>query len=159
MKTIELTKNKVAMVDDADYEWLNQWEWYAQKGLLTFYAARRMTVSENTGHKQQYMHRLILNISDKATVTDHIDHNGLNNQRINLRACSQQQNMMNHKIQKHSSVFKGVSKEKNTGRWRGYIKVSGKRLHLGYFSSEEEAAFVYDEAAKKYFGEFARLNI
>lgn len=104
------------------------------------------------------MHQLIL-FSPKPLEIDHVDGNGLNNQRMNLRICTHLQNTMNRKKSKgKSSVFKGVVWNKEKNNWRARIRVNKKLIHLGYFFIEAEAAKIYNIAAVKYFKEFARLN-
>lgn len=149
-KTIQLTKGKVAIVDDADYEWLSQWKWCTVWDGKRWYAARR--VWKQT--KAIYMHRAILN-APNGTNVDHKDGDGLNNTRENIRVCSHSQNLMNRgKTANNKSGFKGVSPYKRYGKYRASIKSQT----IGYFNTAEEAAHAYDEAAKKYFGEFANLN-
>lgn len=154
MKEIKLTQGKVTLVDDEDFEWLNQWRWHASRGWLTFYVKRKEK------DKSIYMHRLILN-APKDKAVDHADRNGLNNQRENLRICSDTQNQANRRTQSNSkSGYKGVFLRKEGGkrRWRAIIYMSGRRFYIGYFKSAEEAAVAYNQAATKIFGEFAHLN-
>lgn len=156
MKRIPLTRGKFAIVDDEDYEWLNQWKWYAQKHHRTWYAKR--AILKNGKLKTIYMHRQIVN-AQKGQETDHKDGNGLHNQRSNLRFCTGSQNQMNKKMQKNcSSEFKGVYLGNRLKRWRARIFLNKKQFHLGYFDKEKDAAKAYNKVAKKYFGEFARLN-
>ena len=152
MKEIKLTQGQVALVDDEDYDFLNQWKWYAHKGRKDglFYAGKR----NNGDIKQIWMHRLIMNTSRGLTV-DHIDHNGLNNQKCNLRNCSMSQNKMNV-TPIGLSKFLGVHPRND--KYVAQIKVNGKKIYIGTFKTEEDAAHAYDNAAKKYFGEFANLN-
>lgn len=157
MKEIKLTQGKFAMVDDVDYEWLSQWKWYAAKFSNTFYAWRGVNVNRKV--KIIQMHRLILGLTDTQTHTDHIDGNGLNNQRLNIRACSRSENMRNKKPNRRSaSIFKGVHWHKPNRKWVAQIGVNSKARYIGSFDSEIEAAMAYNEAALKHFGEFARLN-
>lgn len=149
MKEIQLTQNRIALVSNEDYEYLNQFPWcvagpgYPQTGQLG----------------KKYMHQVIMNPSKGFTV-DHIDGNKFNNQRNNLRVCTSFQNSKNHLIHKaNTSGYKGVSWMKNKKRWRAYIKLNYKQIWLGLFDTREEAAKAYNQAALKYFGEFARLNI
>jgi len=155
MKEIPLTRGLVAQVDDDDYEYLNQWKWYALKSRSTYYAKRHYMI----GVQKQAtisMHRLIMNTPNDMQV-DHIDHNGLNNQKSNLRNCTPSQNHMNKKPQGESKYL-GVSFHKVVGKFVSLINVNKKRLCLGYYESEEDAARAYDKAAIEYFGEFANLN-
>lgn len=151
MKEIPLTQNKATLVDDEDYEWLNQWDWYAQLNHGNWYVGRSL----NPG--TLFMHRVLLGIP-RGYECDHIDGDGLNNQRFNLRICTTRQNSYNQISLRGASRFKGVSLHKRMGKWRAYITFNGKRIHLGLFNSEIVAALSYDKAALNYFGEYARLN-
>ena len=151
MKKILLTKGKVALVDDADFELLNQFKWYAHRSHNAFYAARR------TKEAFVYMHRFILQTPDKYD-TDHKNHNTLDNQRHNLRICQTSENMCNKKVQKHSSDFKGVIWDIGRGKWRANIRLRGKQYFLGRFNSPLQAALIYDKKAKELHGEYAYTN-
>lgn len=157
MKKIRLTQNKIALVDDEDFEWLNQYKWYAQKGCHTFYAIR--TIYKNNKPRTVRMHREILGLffGDGLKI-DHKNHNGLNNQKKNLRFATRSQNAMNQKIRITTSNYKGVSWHKGNKKWIAYIKINGKRLYLGLFNNEVEAAKIYDKEAKQLFGEYANIN-
>lgn len=155
MKIIPLSQGKVALVDDADYPTLSKFKWYAHKGTSTFYAWRNVTDSSGAQTKL-VMHCEI--IPDEPRI-DHRDGNGLNNQRENLRPASTRQNGQNRrKLAPASSKFKGVHRRLISGVWQARIKTSDRRLHLGYFKTEVDAARAYNDAAKKHFGEFANLN-
>ena len=105
------------------------------------------------------MHRELLPVPP-GFETDHIDGNGLNNQKDNLRISTRSQNAANSKIRVGgSSEFKGVAWNKRCRKWRATIGVERQVKHLGLFKIEEKAALAYNTAALKYFGEFARLNI
>jgi hypothetical protein len=156
MKIINLTQKQYTIVDDDDYENLIKFKWYARKDCNTYYALRFKY--NNKKHTEILMHRLILNAPNNFKV-DHIDGNGLNNQKYNLRLCTSQQNNFNMGISKHNkSGFKGVSFCKSRNKWYAYIMINGRTKNLGRFLSINEAALKYNNAAKKYFGEFARLN-
>jgi hypothetical protein len=159
MKEIKLTQGKVAVVDDCDYEELSKHKWLAQKNGNTFYAERGVRVDgKKTNIK---MHRQILGLTKgDGKVIDHVNHNGLDNQRHNLRVCTNTENNCNQQTRSNpkSSKFKGVSRNKGKGKWRAYIKVNQKNIHLGRFTSELEAAKAYNLAAVWHFGPFAHLN-
>lgn len=155
MREIILTKGQVALVDDADFDWLSQWKWYAQANNHGgFYAARR-----GPDRRLVYMHRIINDTPDDA-VTDHRDGNGLNNRRANLRTATQLQNMMNRYAKRDgSSSLKGVWFDRHMSSprpWRAAIRLNGKLKYLGRYSNEADAASAYEVAAKQHFGEFAR---
>jgi len=158
MKQIPLTQNKFALVDDENFEWLNQYKWHAHHNQGHWYALHSV---RNNGKKTEIkMHRLImgLNSEDKQKI-DHIDGNGLNNQQNNIRFCTQMQNCQNQNLRKNtSSKYKGVSWFNRDKKWRAYIQVNKEYIHLGYFDDELNAAAAYDYAALKHFGEFALTN-
>jgi len=141
MQIIKLTKGQVAIVDDEDFEELNQYKWYAVKGGNTFYATRNTPRANQT---QMQMHREIMD-TPKGLQTDHIDGDGLNNCRSNLRIVTSRQNHQNLHTDK-GSTFPGVSWHKVVKRWRAQIKVNGKKKHLGYFDIEAEAYEAYLKA-------------
>ena len=152
-KNIELTKGKVAIVDDDDYEFLSQWKW----GYYGQYAARRDYISKKE-RKLIMMHRLINHTPD-GLFTDHINGDPLDNRKENLRNCTISENGGNRKKTKNptSSKYKGVRWRKN--RWECSIKYRNKRIYLGRFENEINAAKQYDKIAKQLFGEFANLNL
>ncbi len=153
MKLIPLTQGKFAMVDDKDFEWLNQWKWYAHRQNTFFYVRRGIN-----SRIKILMHRIILNIQDGLFV-DHIDRNTLNNQRSNLRACTNSENQMNTiKPKNNTSGYKGVIFYKHGRLWAAQIKVNKKQIYIGCFKNKLEAAKAYNIAALKYHGEFAYLN-
>lgn len=149
MKLISLTKGRYAIVDDEDYEWLNQWKWQCDsKG----YARGRIN-----GIPQK-MHRLI-NQTPTAMQTDHINGNKLDNRKENLRSCNQMESMRNRaKWANTTSRYKGVSLYREAKKWTAYIRVNKKKIHIGLFENEHYAALAYDLWATDIFGEFARLN-
>lgn len=152
MKEIPLTKGKVALVDDADYDALAKFKWYAHESHNdTWYAMR------TDGTKALRMHRFILGASAGQDV-DHADFNGLNNTRANLRLCTRAQNSA-HARRPDQKNFRGVSPSRfQPNPWRASIRVNTKSLSLGHFKTAEEAARAYDEEARKVWGEFAVLN-
>ncbi len=153
MKKIKLTRGKFAKVDDANFEWLNQWRWQYNKG----YAVRNSSVRDGKRYTI-FMHRLVICTPD-GMETDHIDRDGLNNQRKNLRICVTMQNRRNSGLQiNNASGYKGVSWDRGAKKWRAYIMINRRRMHLGLFKSAKIAAHAYDDAAIKYFNEFASPN-
>lgn len=156
MKSIQLTKGLLALVDDDVYEELSRFNWYAAASGETFYAVRHI----GTGNRNvARMHRQILGIDSPSIEVDHRDGNGLNNQRHNLRIANKTQNQHNRGRQRNNSTgFKGVTFSKRDKCWMAYIKLSGRQRHLGNFDDPRMAALAYDEAARKHFGEFARTN-
>jgi hypothetical protein len=150
MIKISLTQGKFALIDDEDAIRVLIYNWFADEGDSTFYA-----ISVING-KRVKMHRFILNLISPKIKIDHINHDGLDNQKHNLRICSQQQNNWNQKSKKLK--MKGVIFHKRLKRFQAAIRVNGEAIHLGTFDSEETAAKTYDSAAKQYFCEFACLN-
>ena len=139
-------------MDDEDFENLNKLTWHVLTTKYSLYG-----VHHERG-KSTLLHRLILNPRDDE-FCDHINRNGLDNRRENLRICTNSQNSYNTKIQKNNtSGFRGVCWNKRKKRWYAYIKHHGKQIYLGLFLDKELAAKEYNKAALKYAGAFAHLN-
>lgn len=152
MREIALPRGMVALVDDEDFALVSRRTWSPSRNDGnggTFYAV-------SGASPRVLMHVLILG-SEPGTQIDHINGNGLDNRRSNLRRCSRAQNAANRAKQRgtFTSRFKGVSRL--ASGWRAYI-TAGRFIYLGTFATEEDAARAYDAAAVEHFGEFARLN-
>src|SRR6266851_357302 len=142
-RLIPLTQGQTAIVDEEDFDWLSQWNWLAQWSEKTksFYA-------QHHRNPVMSMHRLILGCSESEE-GDHKDHNTLNNRRNNLRKCTGSQNCSNRRIRADNvSGFKGVYWKVEREKWVAQIKTGGVCRWLGYFDTAQEAAEVYDTAAK-----------
>jgi hypothetical protein len=167
MKVIEITSPKFGvhkvLVDDEDYPKLSKYNWHLDVTPYTVYAIR--TVYLDGKKKAIKMHRDILNVTDPKVHVDHKDRDGLNNMKINIRKSTHGENSKNRRSAANStSKYLGVNKHTYIRRgkvyvyWDASLSSDGKvRLNKG-FKSEIEAAKAYDEAAKKYHGEFANLN-
>lgn len=158
MKKIPLTQGQFALVDDADFKWLSQWKWFAHKCRNNWYA-RGYLYSRNGKKTSIHLHRLLMRPPLKMVV-DHINGNGLDNRKLNLRICSQAQNIWNTgKRKTNTSGFKGVSYDKQRLKWRSRISRNKKEVWLGYFNSKKEAALVYNRFVKNNRDKFAFLNL
>jgi hypothetical protein len=157
MKLINLTRGFFAIVDDENFEYLNQWKWQCSaKGYVT--RTKRVGERKNNKKKTFRMHRVILNLPDGFYV-DHINHNKLDNRKCNLRIATDTQNLGNMKTPRHNSTgFKGVSFDKSRNKYEVYITKKDKKIHLGRYNTKKEAAQAYNKAAQEYFGEYAKLN-
>lgn len=153
MKELPTSKGLFALVDDQDYDVLIKYKWYASLSNNKIY------IRTNVGRTKLYLHRVLLGLIDPEICADHIDGNPLNNQRSNLRPCNQKQNKQNRPACKNSkSKYLGVCPAVKEGKWRAYIRPDEEQK-TKTFASEIEAALWYNEMAKFYFGEFARLNV
>lgn len=151
MKHLKLTNGEVTQVDDNTYGLLSQYSW-TQDGSAKGYVLCTSEINERR------IHRLIIGAKPGEYV-DHIDGNPLNNQYSNLRICSRRQNHYNRKVNKNSdSKFKGVTYNKGIEMYTAQIRFNGKLKYLGCYMDKVKAAEAYNEAATKYFGEYARLN-
>ena len=150
---IPLSQGRVAIVDRINYDYLMQWKWCVTKGggtFRTYYACR------TESSRKISMHRQLL-ATPKGLQSDHINHNGLDNRRVNLRTCTVSANQQNQLPRLHgTSQHKGVSLHRKS--WVARIACYGKHGYLGAFRTEIEAAKAYNNAAKVLFGKFAYLN-
>lgn len=164
MKIIKLTRNKEALVDDQDFDYLNKFNWHSscriRGGRKIFYAARKFR-KQNGLWSNLYMHKELMKDVPNKVQIDHKDGNTLNNQKENLRLASHGQNLHNRGKQKNNtSGYKGVFYVKITKspRWLAQIIFNGEQIYLGRFKSPVEAAKAYNIGAIKYHGKFASLN-
>jgi len=157
-RKIPLTRGKFAIVDSDDYIRLAKYKWRIckTKGKNVLYAERSVRLP-NGKYSRILMHREVLHIRE-GFVIDHINRNGLDNRRANLRPATVAQNAQNSSKRKNRSGYKGVWYAKDKRKWRAAIWHNNKREHLGYFDSPRRAALSYDAAAKKYHKEFASFN-
>ena len=154
-----MAQPKYAKVDPGDYERFRKHEWFTKKGRNSFYAFRRVATGEAGKKKLIYMHREIIEVGDGKMV-DHINHDGMDNRSGNLRAATHSENMCHRKKRSGAtqSKYKGIYWRKDIRKWLVEIKFNKKRIYLGCFRDEIEAARAYDRAARKYHAEFACLN-
>ena len=145
---IPLTKGKFAIVDEADAELvLSAGTWFARRAPRTWYATY--------GNPGISMHALIVGIKG----LDHVNRNGLDNRRINLRPATQSQNNANRSLfRNNKSGYRGVTWNQRARKWKAQIRVNGQYIYLGLFGDAIEAARAYNRAALEHFGEFAQLN-
>lgn len=164
MKTIQLGGQKAAgrvvLVDDEDYELMTQYRWHvretAASGNRKASGPYALTNIHREGRRTSaLMHTLLTG----WPLVDHINHNGLDNRRENLRPATRSQNLQNMTGRSNRRWrFKGIEKPSRGRQWKAYIKVDGRLRHLGYFATDEEAARAYDAAAREAFGPYACLN-
>jgi len=147
MKRMKI-KNKYIFLDDKDFDLISKYKWQLAKGRKTYYAIRTTSNPKTTIR----MHREILGLKETGEHVDHINGNGLDNTKKNLRICSRDENGRNRRPNK-GYKYKGVIKS-NGNKYVAKIK----REYLGTYNTPEEAANIYNKYAKKYFGEFANLN-
>lgn len=156
-KEIKLTQGKVAIVDDEMYDYLNQWKWYANKLKGKYYAVRNLRINKKYAGCL-LMHRVIMN-PIKGFVVDHVNGITLDNRKVNLRNCTHGDNMKNQKLSiRNKTGFRGVTWHKNNKVFESRIRSNNISYHLGTFNNAIDAAKIYNEAAIKYHGEFAKLN-
>jgi hypothetical protein len=152
----------VVIYDEQDHEALIKYKWHIKRSYNLLYAQASLRVSDLPLGKKKgsiKMHRYILGVKDPNIECDHIDGNGLNNSRSNLRLCNHQCNSFNMRSHKDSlSIYKGAHYDTSIKKWRSRICVSGKSKYLGVFKDDVSAAIAYNAAAIEAFGEFAKLN-
>lgn len=161
MKQIDISTpkhpNTFAIVDNEDFDYLNQWKWYSIPKNNSLYVVRGSGPAKK--RIRIYMHREILGFPDKLFV-DHLNHNPLDNRRCNLRVCTNSQNMANQKIRSgnKTSKYKGVCWDKTLKKWKASPGYQGEQKTIGFYKTESEAGIAYNNFMKEKFGEFACLN-
>lgn len=154
LRKIRLTRGKHAIVDRKDFDWLSKWNWQAAKDWKVYYARRRGPKDTTV-----IMHREITKCP-KGMVVDHINGNGLDNRRKNLRICSTKENARNRRnITKNQTGYKGVVYFGTPPKYIAKIGVMGKYHCSRTYKTAEEAAAAYNRFARKFFGKYANLNV
>ena len=152
---IPLTRDRVAVISEEDYERISQYKWYFS---TNGYAVRDSRNFARTSGKVVYMHREIANPKDDEVV-DHRNRDKLDNRRGNLRVCTQAENTYNSvKQRRNKSGYLGVHWHKGAGKWSAEVHKQGEKYYLGLFSDKEDAARMYNFWAADLFGEYAFLN-
>jgi hypothetical protein len=153
-KTIPLSQEKVALIDDEDYDRVNQYLWCASLApdKKTYYAKHELPDGDRL-----YLHRFIASAT-KDILVDHKNHNGLDCRKENLRQCTRAQNNANKSKTHGGSKYKGVCWDKSRNKWKAELTYDYTHVFIGRFSDEIEAALAYDTEARRYFDEFAHTN-
>ncbi len=151
---IPITQGKFVLIDDQDYEIVSKYKWYFDLGK---YASANSPMVHGKRGRTIRMHRLVMNAPEGMEI-DHINGDGLDNRKSNLRCCTHAENIHNAKMRKdNTSGYFGV--KRNGKNWCAVIHINMKKINLGTYKTKEEAAVAYNEAAYKYHGDFAKLNI
>ncbi len=151
-RIIPVSKGLFTVVDEQDYDELAKYRWFAHRNGENYYACR------SEAGKTISMHRQILNVP-AGLMCDHKNHDGLDNRRCNLRICTASQNQQNRLPRSAgTSHYKGVHWDAYNRKWRAEIQHNGRRIHIGYYDYQADAAIAYDDVAIELFGEFACLN-
>ena len=145
--------------DKENYEKVKLYKWGLRKAHKQGYPNYVYTVNKISG-ENIYLHHFIMNSNQQEIMIDHIDSDGLNNCKNNLRFCSNSENHMNKtkNFKGNQSGFKGVVFHPKTGKWQAQTHINGKQTYLGIYNTPEEAAKAYNIAVKEHYGEFAKLN-
>lgn len=157
MRKIKLGKlNKYAIVDDEDYERLSKYKWHASKGHTKYYAVSSSVIKGVGKQVVVLMHRLVMDLTDKCLLVDHINNKTLDNRKSNLRIVTPSQNTIRCK-RIPGKKYKGIFKSR-VGNWVAKTTVNKKGIHIGTFKTKKEAAIAYNKAALMYHGHYAHLN-
>ena len=146
MKQIKLTKGFEAIIDNEDFKKVNQYKWTVKIG----YSGIKYAFRTDKNNKTIYLHRFILDVPKKVII-DHINRNGLDNRKTNLRLSNYQQNAFNSKIpSNNTSGIKGVYWDKARNKWHSQIMVNQKMIYLGRFNDLKEAVRSREKAEANY---------
>jgi len=158
-RRIRLTQGKYAIVDADDYWELAKYSWYAHKAENSYYAGRTVHMAKSKKTRIVWMHREVICVP-AGLMCDHINHDGLDNRKVNLRAATAAQNRFNSRTARirKSSKYRGVCWRADHKKWFAYVYVGGRAVFMKYFDDATAAARARDRAAKKYHGQFAELN-
>jgi hypothetical protein len=159
-RKIPLTQGEFAIVDPEDYERLAKYKWHLSKSPTGSYAARWQRTRPGGYRKKIWMHRQVIDVPDHL-LCDHVNGHGLDNRRVNLRPATVSQNLCNRPKTKTKTLlkYKGLEWDKIQRKWKVRIQCNGRKIYLGSFSNEIDAAKAYDEKAKILFGKYARFNL
>lgn len=150
--------NKECIIDTEDYDKIKKFRWYILHNIKghSFYAITN--IYKNKKRLGLLLHRVIMS-PPKEVLIDHVNHNGLDNRKNNLRLCTHQENSRNcKKYKSNKNIFKGVRQRNELKKWQARLKFNDKTIHLGSFDDPIQAAKAYNEKAKELFGEFSCLN-
>lgn len=142
--------DKTLIIDDDDYQLVSNRHWTLNKSRNTFYLLSQRPKPVIA------LHRLLMGFPEGLQV-DHVNGNGLDNRRSNLRLATNKQNCANQ-VSPRGRKYKGVYYESSSKKFKAHIRVNNVLKNLGRYRTEEQAALAYNKAAIKYFGEFAKLN-
>jgi hypothetical protein len=152
---IPLTQGYTAVIDAADIDIAEGYNWFAKREGITVYAARKIAIGDGK-RRDLLLHRAILGLINPNIFADHHDGDGLNDRRANLRECSKVENSCNRGPQRNNICgLKGVSP--SNGKWRAQISIAGLKKYLGQFDTPEAAHTAYCEAASELHGSFRRV--
>jgi len=153
---VKVGNTRMALIDAEDYEKVSAYKWWAddQSHRSPYGTVYAFTKTKRRGGIYIQMHRLIMDFP-KGLLVDHINHNGLDNRKVNLRLATSSQNQFNQRKRRSKSKYKGVTWNGEAKKWQARISPEGKTIYLGFFTNEVDAGLAYANAANLYFGEFA----
>jgi hypothetical protein len=157
IELVNLSKGKFAIIDIEESDLVNQYKWCINDKQNNNYAIATKVI-DNIRHSKR-MHRVIMRVTDPSIIIDHINHNGLDNRRCNLRITTHQKVTVQSQVSNNKNTkHKGISFHKPSNKWRARISINGKTTYLGYYINEIEAAYAYEKKAIELYGEFAHIT-